>query len=90
MRIEYEDEKRKLTLFHRGLDMAEAALVFAGSTLTLTDDRHDYGEDRFITVGTLHDRMVVIVWTPRADARRIISLRKANAREQTRYRNRLD
>jgi uncharacterized DUF497 family protein len=34
-------------------------------------------------------RMVVMVWTPRGEARRIISMRKANEREQTQYRSRL-
>nr|WP_245801328.1 BrnT family toxin [Pollutimonas bauzanensis] len=29
--------------------------------------------------------MVVLIWTPRGRARRIISTRKANAREQAKY-----
>ncbi len=37
------------------------------------------------TVGTLDGRMVVMVWTTRGEARRIISMRKANEREQARY-----
>jgi uncharacterized protein len=65
--------------------MADAALVFAGDTLTVPDDRQDYGEPRFVTVGFLHSRMVVLVWTRRGISRRIISLRKANAREHAIY-----
>ena len=38
-----------------------------------------------ITVGLMADRMVVVVWTQRGDARHIISMRKANEREQARY-----
>jgi len=34
--------------------------------------------------------MVVIVWTPRGENRRIISMRKANEREQELYGHRLD
>jgi uncharacterized DUF497 family protein len=45
----------------------------------------DYGEIRFITIGRLDRRMVVMVWTQRGATRRIISLRKANAREQAFY-----
>lgn len=45
----------------------------------------DYGETCFITVGHLDGRMVVTVCTPRAGARRIISMRKANEREQDVY-----
>ncbi|WP_236841697.1 BrnT family toxin [Bosea sp. PAMC 26642] len=56
---------------------------------TPEDVRTDYGEARFITAGLLQGRMVVIVWTPRGDKRRIISMRKANDREQARYQSRL-
>ena len=42
-------------------------------------------EDRFITIGFLDAVMVVLVWTPRADAYRIISMRKANERERALY-----
>ncbi len=65
--------------------MARAGDVFAGSTLTVEDDRRDYGEHRFITVGFLDSEMVVVVWTLRGDARRIISMRKANERERELY-----
>ena len=59
--------------------------VFAGSTLTVEDDRQNYGEGRFITIGFLDGRMVILVWTPRSGTRRIISMRKANEREQALY-----
>ena len=65
--------------------MARAGEVFAGATLTVEDDRRDYGEDRFITIGFLHSAMVVVVWTPREGAYRIISMRKANERERALY-----
>lgn len=58
--------------------MARAAEVFAGATLTVEDDRQEYGESRFITIGFLDGAMVVLVWTARGDASRIISMRKAN------------
>jgi len=90
MRIEFDPDKRALTLANRGLDMADAEEVFAGPTLTVDDDRMDYGERRLITVGKLRERMVVIVWTRRGNARRIISMRKANDREQSLYGPRLD
>lgn len=65
--------------------MARADEVFAGATLTVEDDRQDYGEDRFITIGLLGATMVVLVWTPRDGAHRVISMRKANERERTLY-----
>ena len=65
--------------------MARANEVFGGATLTVEDDRQHYGEDRFITIGFLDGRMVILVWTPRNSTRRIISMRKANEREQALY-----
>lgn len=88
MDIEYPDVKRDITLAERGLDMARAAEIFGGVTLTVEDDRADYGETRLITIGFLDSRMVVMVWTQRGATRRIISLRKANEREQKIYADR--
>ena len=85
MRIEFDEAKRAETIKARGLDIARAADVLAGATLTVEDDRHNYGEVRFITIGFLDDAMVVLVWTPRGDACRIISMRKANERERRLY-----
>jgi len=90
MRITYDPAKREATLRERGLDFEEAAKVFEGLHLELEDDRQDYGETRWITVGRLNGTMVVVVWTPRDDARRIISMRKCNDRERERYGARLE
>jgi uncharacterized DUF497 family protein len=85
MIIEYDTEKREKTLLERGLDFADSDKVFGGIHFIARDDRFEYGEERFITVGLLDNRMVVIIWTPRSDARRIISMRYANDREISRY-----
>ncbi|WP_040547865.1 BrnT family toxin [Pusillimonas noertemannii] len=85
MKITYDSTKRSKTLEMRGLDMRRAYEVFSGLHFTEPDERVPYPESRFITIGVLDERMVVMVWTPRGDARRIISMRKANGREQTKY-----
>ena len=86
MKITCDPTKRQKTLEERGLDFEDAALVFAGKHFAREDDRKDYGEVRFITAGILRERMVVMVWTPRnEEARHIISMRKANEREQAQY-----
>lgn len=72
------------------MDFARANEVFAGRHFTAEDNREDYSESRHITVGKLDGRMVVMVWTPRGEVRRIISMRKANEREQIRYAHRVD
>lgn len=85
MQISYDPFKRAQTLELRGIDMADAGEVFLGPCITTADDRFDYGEPRFITVGFLCGRMVLLAWTPRKDTLRIISMRKANARENARF-----
>jgi uncharacterized protein len=90
MELEWDETKRSLTLTHRGLDFSDANLVFEGRQLTLEDDRVEYGETRYQTIGRLRDRMVMVVWTPRGQARRIISMRECNDREQQRYAPHLD
>ncbi len=80
--VSFNPAKRADTLRDRGLDFADAGTVFEGRTVTVQDDRLDYGEDRFITAGHLDGRCVLLVWTPRGDSRRIISMRHAHAREE--------
>ena len=90
MLITCDPAKRDATLAERGLDFADAVAVFAGLTFDWRDDRADYGEVRWVTVGHLTERMVVVVWTARGESRHVISMRKANDREQARFRNRLE
>lgn len=90
MKITFDPAKRQAALNERGLDFADAAIVFAGLTLTVEDTRKDYGEPRFQTVGYLGGRMVMVVWTPRDEARHVISMRKCNAREKATYQERFD
>ncbi|WP_323120001.1 BrnT family toxin [Burkholderia alba] len=89
MEIEFDPAKRDRTLAERGLDFTRAVEVFAGIHYTIEDAREDYGETRYITVGKLDDRMVIMVWTPRGEVRRLISMRKANEREQKHYSHRV-
>jgi uncharacterized DUF497 family protein len=81
MRITCDPAKRQRTLQERGLDMRRAKEIFAGHHFTRADDRFDYGEPRFTTVGWLDSRLVVFVWTPRGAARRIVSMRHCHERE---------
>jgi uncharacterized DUF497 family protein len=90
MEITYDSEKRSLTIEHRGLDFEDSVRVFAGALLTIEDDRRDYGERRFQSLGLLDGRLVMVVWTPRSEARHVISMRKANERERRRYEAELD
>lgn len=84
MRITFDPVKRDKTLADRGLDFADAGLVFAGVTLEVEDLRKNYGEPRIICYGLLGGRMVVVGYTPRGADRHIFSMRKANEREKVR------
>lgn len=81
MRITCDPHKRAATLTVRGLDLRRAREVFAGMHLTREDDRFDYGETRYVTAGWLDNRIVVMIWTPRGSARRIISMRHCHEHE---------
>lgn len=90
MEITYDAEKRTKALEERGLDFEDAVHVFMGPEYTVTDDRADYGEERFQTYGLFDSRLVMVVWTQRGEARHIISMRKCNERERKRYERELD
>jgi uncharacterized DUF497 family protein len=86
----WDEAKRRATLGERGLNFADADQVIEGRQFTRRDDRRDYGEPWFITVGFLGERFVVVTWTPREDGRRIISMRYGHDREKERYEKYLD
>jgi len=70
----------------RGFDFAYAVRVFLDSRrLVAQDRRHDYGEDQFQVLGAIEGRVCAVVFTMRDSATRIISARKASAREVENY-----
>lgn len=82
MRFSWHEPKRQITLKRRGLDFAHAEQVFMGPTFTFEDDRKDYGEQRWVSLGLLREKVVVIVHTESEDEIRIISMREADKDEQ--------
>jgi len=90
MQCEWDEKKKRVNHERHGLSFEDAALVFSGPCVTFEDDRCDYGERRLVTLGALAGRVVLIAHTPRGDVTRIISMRKANKREQKIYQKRLE
>jgi len=88
VKITFDPVKHQAALSERGLNFADASIVFAGPTITVQDTRRDYGETRLQTIGFLDGRMVMVVWTPRDEARHVISMRKCNDREKAIYQKR--
>ena len=86
MRFEWDESKNRANVRKHGFDFADAWEIFDGPMLTALDDRADYGEDRWIGIGLLWTRIVVVIFTERdEDTIRIISLRKAFTHERIRY-----
>jgi len=85
MQFEWDEKKRKANLRKHGFDFVHAPSVFAGFTLTVLDDREDYGEDRYVTLGLLKNVVVVIVHTEQPEVIRVISMRKATRYEENTY-----
>ena len=82
MHFTWHESKRQVTLQRRGVDFAQAEQVFVGPTFTFEDDREEYGEQRWVTLGLLNGIVVVIVHTETVDEIRVISMRKAEKDEQ--------
>jgi len=82
MRFSWSDAKRKLNIEQHGFDFVDAPGVFEGPTYTYEDDRFDYSEQGFVTLGILDGFVVSIVHTETSRVIRIISLRKATKHEQ--------
>jgi len=82
MRFTWDENEWRSHLVKHGFDFVDAAQVFEGATLTFEDDRFAYGEQRFITLGLLQGRVVVIAHTENQDEVRVISMREGTKREQ--------
>ncbi len=81
MEFAWSESKRTANLKAHGLDFVDAIRVFDGVTFTFEDDRHAYGQQRFITLGLLAGVPVSIAHTETTHEIRIISFRKATRRE---------
>jgi uncharacterized DUF497 family protein len=85
MDFEWDDAKRKSNLRNHGIDFVGIEKIFESETVTIPDDRFDYGEARFVTLGLLNGRVVAIAHTETDEVIRIISVRKATKDEESSY-----
>ncbi len=85
MKFSWSERKRASNIADHGIDFVDAELVFAGATFTFEDDRFDYSEQRFVTLGLLAGVPVSIAHTESEYEIRIISFRKATRRETDLY-----
>lgn len=85
MEFVWDETKNRKNVQKHDLDFRDVPCVFEGNTITFEDDRFDYGETRFNTIGLFQDFVVVITHTEWKRPTRIISMRKASDRERKFY-----
>lgn len=85
MEFEWDEEKDAANRAKHGVSLREAALLDWYNGQTRPDTRLDYGEDRIEMLAGLNGRLHLCIFTMRGAATRVISLRKANRREERRY-----
>ncbi len=84
MEITYDLEKSAKNVLERDLPFSKVA-HFNWHTATFKEDqRKNYPEQRFVAVGYLEDRLHVLCFSETNLGIRVISLRKANQREEKR------
>jgi hypothetical protein len=86
VRFKWDERKRQINIKRHGIDFLDAPEIFQGPMLVNLDEKNDYGEDRFLGIGFLRGKAVVVVFTePAPETIRIISLRKATKNEEKRF-----
>jgi uncharacterized protein len=82
-------QKRDILLAERGFDLRDMAGVFADPLrLDYVDDRHDYGEERRVTIGRAIGAVFTVIYTQRGSITWLITAWPANRKERDRYANR--
>ena len=89
MRFEWDEKKRLINIRKHGIDFVDVPAIFELDTVTIIDDRFEYGETRYQTLGLLKARVIVVVHTESKTVIRIISARKANKYEEEIYFNQI-
>jgi len=85
MRIEFDSAKDEANRTKHGVSLILAGEVEWESALVWVDERFPYGEFRMIALAPKAETLYYVAFVDRGDARRIISLRRANRREVKHY-----
>ena len=83
--IAFDPRKDAINRRKHGIGLAAAAVIFEGPILRQPDDRADYGEERWLTIGRIDVAIFTVCYTMRARIYRIISLRPASRKERNAY-----
>jgi hypothetical protein len=82
---EWDELKRQANIAKHGVDFSRAEDFDWGRATDTEDARRDYGETRRVALGFIGARLHVLTYSKREGICRVISLRKANARERSCY-----
>jgi len=84
--FEWDDGKAAANITKHGVAFEYAVRVFLDPDMVAFDaSRSAEGETRYKAVGKIEARLFVLVYTDRGEARRVISARRANTKEQKAY-----
>jgi uncharacterized DUF497 family protein len=85
MKFTYDLAKNKSNLEKHGLPLSAAQSLDWDTALKWVDRRKEYGEERFVALVLMGQRLYCVVYVESKAAMKIISLRKANIREIDKY-----
>jgi uncharacterized DUF497 family protein len=85
MKVEFDSVKDASNLAKHGVSLALAEALEWETALVWADTRHEYGELRMIALAPQTGALYYVAFVDRGEARRIISLRRANRREVKHY-----
>lgn len=83
--FQWDDEKRRANADKHGVDFPLIAEFDWQTAVVIEDRRRNYGERRYSATGLIGSRLHVVVFTPRGDGLRLISLRRANRRDERKW-----
>jgi uncharacterized DUF497 family protein len=85
MRIEFDAKKNEANIKKHGFSLDVFELLDFDTVRVEAEVRQPYGEHRLRMYAYLNGRLCIAIFTMRGATYRIISFRKANAKERERY-----
>lgn len=85
MEVDWDEDKRGSVIAERDVDFRKVALIFEGPVVTYPDTRHDYGEERFVSLRVVDGVSHFVVHTDRAGIIRLITAWKGGKNGKRRY-----
>ena len=83
--FEWDDVKAQINKQKHGISFEQALKVFEDENrLEEIDEKHSENEIRYVSIGRVND-ILYVVYTERAENTRLITARRANKKERTRY-----